>query len=796
MRVEQRAKPTWHTESRAARRRRAAASFTTGALLLALPACGGGGGGGGSTSGANGASAELSVASLTFTPSQANIGETIHVIDVVANTGGGAAGAFQVAIYLSADPFITSADLLIGLRTVPSLTPSASSEGGGFLTVPVQATEGDWYVGCLVDDANAVVEANEADNQMVATQLLRVTALPAPDLVPTDVSVDVSTVEAGQSIGVTDRVENLGVGEAGSFQVGIYLSQDATVTSGDVLCGVRSVVSLAPGEISFVSAPVTVPANTPGGEWYVGALADIGGTQSESDEFNNGAVASSLLTVTVPPRPDLRMVQLDFGPNQVDAGQSLLVSDRVINQGLIPAGPFRVGVYLSEDAEITTDDTLLGFRSLGGLQVGEESAVSAPLTVPASIDAGLFHVGAIADHEEAVLESDELNNAVLALGTVEVFVPPLPDLVTDAVSFSPTVVESGGVVTVVERVRNVGTAEAGAFRVGIYLSSNPSVTSSDLLLGSRFIGGLTIGSSSESALQFTLPPGIASGSWTVGVIADDLAQLAEPDEGNNLRVASGLLDITGSPDPLPDLVVESLGASPSQILEGGILTVSSLVRNEGELSAPLFQVRFYLSEDEVIEETDHLVGVRTIGSLAIDGGSAQSFPYTVDPSLPIGVYRFGAICDDPNQVSEADEENNVNVLVGTVEIYVPPPPAPDLSVTALTFDPASLPVGGSLQLDYTVKNLGDLDAGASHVEFYASLDEEVTTDDVLLGSGLTLPSLGIEAEAPSSAQLDLPAEVLEGTWHIGAVVLVDNGAADENDTNDWKIAITTLEVTP
>jgi subtilase family serine protease len=455
-----------------------------------------------------------------------------------------------------------------------------------------------------------------------------------------------------------------------------------------------------------------------------------------------------------------------------------------------------VGIYLSLDEVVTTTDALLGFRSLAGLGIGETSAAAAALVVPATLGAGTFHVGAMADPEGLLVESDESNNVMLALGLVTVTVPPLPDLATTAVSFSPNVVASGNQVTVIERVENRGTAVAGAFRVGTYLSSNPSVSTSDVLLGTRSVSGLGLGEVSDALSQFTLPPGIASGSWTLGVIADDLAAQLEPNEGDNLLVAAGQLDITTSADPLPELVLESLTASPSSVQPGGTLSVTSLVRNQGELSSGPFQVRFYLSTDDVIEVTDHLVGLRNISNIGVGGGSAQSFPYTLGATLPLGSYRFGALCDDPDQVLESDEANNAFLRPGTIEVYLPPPPAPDLALTELAFDPASLAAGDALQLSSSVQNLGDLGAGAHHVDFYLSQDAEVTSSDTFLGSGLSLPSLASGASAPAVTQLVLPAGLAPGAWYVGAIVSLDSGPPDSNPANDSRVAPSTLEVTP
>ena len=248
------------------------------------------------------------------------------------------------------------------------------------------------------------------------------------------------------------------------------------------------------------------------------------------------------------------------------------------------------------------------------------------------------------------------------------------------------------------------------------------------------------------------------------------------------------------PSPLPDLVIESLSAGPPSVIPGGALSVSSLVRNQGELSSPTFEVRFYLSDDELIDASDYLVGKRTIHNLGIGSGSAQSFPYTLDASLPLGHYHFGALCDEPNAVLESDENNNTFLLPIQIEVYSGQPPAPDLTITQLSFDPSELPPGGQLQLFSLVRNIGDLDAESYRIDYFTSDDSIVDTEDIFIGGGLSTPSLAAGAESPDSIQLDLPAEVTTGFWYVGGIVSILSGPSDSYEENNSRVADSTLEV--
>jgi subtilase family serine protease len=84
------------------------------------------------------------------------------------------------------------------------------------------------------------------------------------------------------------------------------------------------------------------------------------------------------------------------------------------------------------------------------------------------------------------------------------------------------------------------TASAGAaggaapsFSVGIYLSTDNVITSSDRLIASRFVSGLTPGASSPYGTAVTIPNNVTPGTYYIGAIADYGNAVAESDEMNN-----------------------------------------------------------------------------------------------------------------------------------------------------------------------------------------------------------------------------------------------------------------------
>jgi hypothetical protein len=111
-------------------------------------------------------------------------------------------------------------------------------------------------------------------------------------------------------------------------------------------------------------------------------------------------------------------------------------------------------------------------------------------------------------------------------------VPSLPDLTVRDVSFSPQTVSQGGSITVSWTEINVGSGNAGPYRVGIYLGV--SEYGRDLLLGSFNRDGLTAGGSRSYMQTFTIPSDVPAGSYYVTVFIDDLRAVSEANDENNI----------------------------------------------------------------------------------------------------------------------------------------------------------------------------------------------------------------------------------------------------------------------
>ena len=119
--------------------------------------------------------------------------------------------------------------------------------------------------------------------------------------------------------------------------------------------------------------------------------------------------------------PDL-VTTLLTGPRTATAGSEAVLTASVRNQGSVDAGPFRLGFYLSEDPEITADDTWFAACTYEeGLEAGESATCRRSFPIPPEVPPGRYTLGAVVDDLDRVTERSEANNALPASsGPIEV----------------------------------------------------------------------------------------------------------------------------------------------------------------------------------------------------------------------------------------------------------------------------------------------------------------------------------------------------------------------------------------
>jgi subtilase family serine protease len=106
------------------------------------------------------------LAASVFTPPSGLQPRTFTITNAIRNYCDDPADTFSVGFYLSSDQAITTADALIGTRTVVGglAGQSATTTEATSVTVPASVPAGTYYVGMIIDPSNAIPELAEDNN--------------------------------------------------------------------------------------------------------------------------------------------------------------------------------------------------------------------------------------------------------------------------------------------------------------------------------------------------------------------------------------------------------------------------------------------------------------------------------------------------------------------------------------------------------------------------------------------------------------------------------------------------------
>ncbi len=265
----------------------------------------------------------------------------------------------------------------------------------------------------------------DADKSCTATFTL---TSDLPDLIVSNLSFGVINItrKAGTNVMAADTVLNQGATKASKFIVAYHLSTDMIYGNGDdvVSASKRTVISLNPGASNaWPATSVVIPTTTPPGTYHLCAKADddVSGTYSvaEFNEDNNWKCTANTITI---PKPDLVMSQVANFNLSASAGGTIVVLDSLANNGGSQALAFDIGYVLSSNSVIGDSDDipLPTTRTLTSLGVGATSTASTHVTIPVSVPPGSYWVGAVADVNGVVDETNESNNTGRASSKVTV----------------------------------------------------------------------------------------------------------------------------------------------------------------------------------------------------------------------------------------------------------------------------------------------------------------------------------------------------------------------------------------
>jgi subtilase family serine protease len=442
---------------------------------------------------------DLSVTSVTVTPTLTGAGMNVSITQIVRNVALSPANApgSSSRLTLSGNTTLGDGDDAdLGTVTIPALAAATQATVTKSVPIPVGTAPGLYWIFARANDGDVIPEAGGANN--AARTALPITI--GPDLIVSAATATPVTTAPGLTVSVSNTVKNQGGQAAGPFDVGVYLSTNNTYDDGiDLLLNTRRVATgLAPGAMSVGAIPVVIPANQAAGSYFLIVRADITGSTpgevAEANEANNVLVVP--LTVA---RADLAVTSVT-APAVAAAGTNVSITHVVKNLAVAAGGApatFSRLFLSANDATLDGGDVQLGGDlPVGPLAGGAMATVTKSVLIPPGTAPGRYFVIAQANATGTVVEADgpTLANNVKATATPIIVGP---DLVVSAATLTPTATAPGMTVNVTNTVKNQGGTGAGAFTVGIYLSpDNVFDAGSDTLLNSRAVLSLAAGAMS------------------------------------------------------------------------------------------------------------------------------------------------------------------------------------------------------------------------------------------------------------------------------------------------------------
>ncbi|MDQ0389382.1 hypothetical protein J2S54_006202 [Streptomyces sp. DSM 42143] len=282
------------------------------------------------------------------------------------------------------------------------------------------------------------------------------------------------------------------------------------------------------------------------------------------------------------------------------------------------------GIQVLGRAQGASDFTSLRARADYSFSPGKDNTVTVPVT------------GRVSDVRLRFFSNTGAPGGQVAEFQVVGAAAPAPDLTVTGLDWSPADPSERDEVTVDATVRNAGTARSAA--------TTAEVTVEGATAGSAEVPALDPGESAEVAVATGTH---AAGSYAVAAVADPRDTVAELDDSNNSRTASGRLVVDRAPGP--DLEVRSITTDPANPAVGAPVTFTVAVHNRGT------------SAVEAGSVTRLQAGSTTLDGAtgAVAAGATVNVPISGTWKATGGGATLTATADATGVVTETNENNNV-----------------------------------------------------------------------------------------------------------------------------------------
>jgi parallel beta-helix repeat protein len=369
--------------------------------------------------------------------------------------------------------------------------------------------------------------------------------------------------------------------------------------------------------------------------------------------------------------PDLTISSSDvsFSEDNPFDGQTITITATVRN----------IGKENAENVTIRFLDgkTMVSEQKIPVIYSGSEVSVSIKWTAKGE---GFHPIKVIVDPYNAIIETDEGNNE--ATRSILVGKIPLVGGIIVEASVTPETTIAGSTVSV-----------RGFAKYNTTYGADMPVAGADV---SIVITGwvqektYTIRDGSFEA-EITAP--FTQGYYIIAVTVTDFTFTERVELCLNVTSVEGV-DLTLYPG--------DISFSPSDPIEGQIVSVTATIHNIGTVDAYNVLVAFY--------DGGELIGNRTISFVPARGTASVMLSWN---ATPWGWHSIEVVIDPENTIAEVNENNNQ----ASKGVYVYPP-LPDPTPTSIAFSDSTPAVNQTITISTNIRNIGGVSASNVLVSFY------------------------------------------------------------------------------
>jgi len=293
-------------------------------------------------------------------------------------------------------------------------------------------------------------------------------------------------------------------------------------------------------------------------------------------------------------------------------------------------------------------------------------------------------------------------------------------------------------------------------------------------------------------ISASLPEGLESGEYFVGVYLDDEGAAGDAERDDNLALTMIPIRVRNPLESGPDLQVCGVdipefaqveaGQRPV-VIQGEQLGVSLCLANAGDQPVIDSPYALYLSADNELDEADTLLDRRADQALGPNDRFTRELIIDLPFDAPPSSYRLIAVIDPADGIAERSEDNNSRVSAVPFELIEPGEvEGVDLVVATASINEERVYWGQLLTGSMTVLNRGTVDVARLFVARINALPVDG-------GAPLQLPSVNLTGIA-AGEQLELPFELTltrripEGRYRLQVELDPTNSTGDVNPGNN------------